>query len=99
MVENSFEEYKWELTSNFEREVVAFLNKSEGNLSWYWKRWKENHKSNSCKEGESAVLLKKYGLIERLLKKLIINYKFYTLVNSYDSLKLFNNIEKVREKN
>ena len=28
MVENSFEEYKWELTSNFEREVVAFLNKS-----------------------------------------------------------------------
>ena len=32
MVENSFEEYKWELTSNFEREVVAFLNKSGGDI-------------------------------------------------------------------
>ena len=32
MVENSFEEYKRELTPNFEREVVAFLNKSGGDI-------------------------------------------------------------------
>ena len=32
MVENRFEEYKRELTSNFEREVVAFLNKSGGDI-------------------------------------------------------------------
>ena len=59
MVENSFEEYKWELTSNFEREVVAFLNKSGGDIYFGIERYgKKIIKVTVAKRGELLSYLK-----------------------------------------
>ena len=59
MVENSFEEYKWELTSNFEREVVAFLNKSGGDIYFGIERYgKKIIKVTVAKRGEVLSYLK-----------------------------------------
>ena len=59
MVENSFEEYKRELTPNFEREVVAFLNKSGGDIYFGIERYgKKIIKVTVAKRGEVLSYLK-----------------------------------------